>query len=267
MLALWLAGQLLMDRTSLDLRDSHPLQVLTHPAGPPNVKLNLPNESVVPDDGRRHEQTESQEHSEYLLVCEARSTTLTDGYWRFTLETADGSLVLDADDIEVGDLNRLTLLAAVRGLESIEGPSSVTLLSNNRYLIRSLADSLPRWRQNGFVWENFGRRVDVQHADLWRRIDRALAIHRVEACLISTRLVSAGPDTVGDFSRTSAGGSGDTWQRIDSAHTDPQTNRAAVPAPKSSSDRLRRWLLSGDAATGATTPQRRFTAQDLLESA
>ncbi len=238
------------------------------------MKLTLPNESVVSDDAADHAAAvrtdDHQEHSEYLLVCEARSTTFTDGYWRFTLETVDGSLVLDADDIEVGDLNRLTLLAAVRGLESIEGPAAVTLLSNNRYLIRSLADSLPRWRQNGFVWENFGRRVDVQHADLWRRIDRALSIHRVEACLISTRLVSSGNEEAA--AAADRGGQPDSglpnsvWQRLDAPHIDPETGRAIVNGPKSApSDRLRRWLLSGDAAAAAP-PRRRFTAQDLLGS-
>ena len=129
--------------------------------------------------------------SDYLLVCEAHSSSLNEGSWHFTLESADGAPVFAAGDDDVGDLNRLTLLAAVRGLEAIDGSSAVTLLSNNRYLIRSLSDSLPRWRDNDFVWEHFGRRIDVQHADLWRRIDRALSIHRVEACLISSRLVSA----------------------------------------------------------------------------
>ena len=107
--------------------------------------------------------------TDYLLVCEAHSRSLTDGRWRFTLEAADGELILDAEDREFGDLNRLTLMSAVRGLESLEGPSAVTLLSNNRYLIRSLSKSLPRWRQNNFRWEHFGRRIEVQHADLWRR--------------------------------------------------------------------------------------------------
>lgn len=130
--------------------------------------------------------------TDFLLVCEAHSRTLTDGRWRFTLEAADGETLLEADDVEFGDLNRLTLLAAVRGLESLDGPSTVTLLSNNRYLIRSLSNALPRWRQNDFVWEHFGRRIDVQHADLWRRIDRTLHIHTVQACLVSACLVSHG---------------------------------------------------------------------------
>ncbi|QDT11358.1 ribonuclease HI [Stieleria marina] len=222
--------------------------------------------------------------SELLLVCEARSTTLTDGFWRFALETADGQPVLDAEDQETGDLNRLTLLAAVRGLEAIEGASSVTLLSNNRYLIRSLSDSLPRWRQNGFIWEHFGRRIDVQHADLWRRVDRALKIHRVEACLVSSRLVSAGQ---ADVSHDAIGSNG-TINRIDSAHGTGGSaggGRMSVPAPKrrsrgtavemtaaasggsSPNDRLRSWLLASTQSSSNTLPQRRFTPRDLVENA
>ncbi|NNE01274.1 MAG: ribonuclease HI [Pirellulaceae bacterium] len=203
--------------------------------------------------------------SEYLLVCEARSTTLTDGYWRFALETAEGEAVLDAEDTELGDLNRLTLYAAIRGLESIEGPSSVTLLSNNRYLIRSLSDSLPRWRQNDFMWEHFGRRIDVQHADLWRRIDRALQIHRVEACLVSSRLVSSG---LADANQVSD--SGIVTRRVDSRHAIGAGERV-VPAAKmnlrsakGTSDRLRRWLMAGSGAD-ATPPKRRFTPADLAQ--
>lgn len=129
---------------------------------------------------------------ELLLICEAWSTSLSDGRWRFSIESTDGAPILEAVDEEPGDLNRLTLLAAVRGLEAIDGPARVVLLSTNRYLIRSLADSLPRWRANDFAWEHFGRVIDIQHASLWRRIDRALRIHRVEACLVSSRLVSSG---------------------------------------------------------------------------
>ena len=195
--------------------------------------------------------------TEYLLVCQAKAASLSEGTWSFTLETAEGESVFSADDVDFGDLNRLTLLAAVRGLESIDGPSSVMLLSNNRYLIRSLAESLPRWRENQFVWEHFGRRIDVQHADLWRRIDRALQIHRVQACLISSRLVSGG-------SRSARSGQEeDRWLRVDAPHqaVQPPLSRRE---PK---DGLRRWLLAGGGSQSGQTPRHRFTAADLLESA
>lgn len=193
--------------------------------------------------------------SDYLLVVQAASVELNEGSWHFTLETADGELVLAADDEEAGDLNRLTLLATVRGLEAIEGPSRVTLLSTSRYLVRSLSDSLPRWRQNNFVWEHFGRKIDVQHADLWRRVDRALSIHRVEACLLSSRLVSES-----SVSRELASPAGETMNlRIDGNHVGPSPARSARPK-----DQLRSWLL-GNAANASSMPtaRRRFTAADL----
>jgi ribonuclease HI len=198
--------------------------------------------------------------SDYLLVCEARSLSLAEGSWHFTLESSDGTPVFAAGDDDFGDLNRLTLLAAVRGLESIDGASAVTLLSNNRYLIRSLADSLPRWRENDFVWEHFGRRIDVQHADLWRRINRALSIHRVEACLISSRLVSDGNRNRTSFQSSS----GEPIElRMDSPHRVTRAPKSAAQ-PK---DQLRRWLLGGGASQGAPVPRRRFTSADLVETA
>ena len=255
----------------------------THPDRnqPPVIIHSTPNRHAMP--GRcagPGSQTDSQlptgnqgddfpvDCSAYLLVCEARSTTLNQGRWQFTLETADGEPVFDAADDELGDLNRLTLLAAVRGLESIEGPAAVTLLSHNRYLIRSLTDSLPRWRESDFVWEHFGRRIDVQNADLWRRIDGALAIHRVEACLISSRLISSG---LAGPAKPSAGitdqpqptdQQGRFSLRVDSPHPQPPPP-AMRSAPK---DRLRRWLLAG-VGDSASPPKHRFTSADLVGTA
>jgi ribonuclease HI len=200
---------------------------------------------------------------EYLLVCEARSTNLDDGRWHFALETACGTPVLEAGDDEPGDLNRLTLLAAVRGLEAIEGPAKVTLVSNNRYLIRSLTDSLPRWRGNDFVWENFGRRTEIQNADLWRRIDRALAIHSVEVCLMTSRLVSCG---VFSALETNLEGQGLAW-RIDAAQDcgRPKLAKPIDSACRDHSDRLRWWLLSGGASSHAA-PRQRFTNHAFIDA-
>lgn len=222
--------------------------------------------SQVDESDRSSTSGEPTVSSEYLLVCEAASTAFHQGRWHFTLEAADGTPVFDAGDEEAGDLNRLTLLAAVRGLESIEGASSVTLLSNNRYLIRSLTDSLPRWRQNNFVWEHFGRRMEVQHADLWRRISRALMIHRVEACLISSRLISTGSDAPAKV-RQSAGADEGQQLRIDAPHNPRRrAGRESLRQPPvpPRHDRLRRWLLAGSAS--AAPSQHRFTAADLVRS-
>ncbi|MEM6473316.1 MAG: ribonuclease HI, partial [Planctomycetota bacterium] len=171
-----------------------------------------------------------------------------DGRWRFVIEAADGAVLLEADDTEFGDINRLTLLAAVRGLESLDGPSSITLLSRNRYLIRSLSVGLPRWRQNDFRWDHFGRSVDVQNADLWRRIDRTLGIHHVQACLLSTCVVSSAAQSMTDESSS-------ICRSDEPVH--------AVPPP---SHAYRRLLRGEPTETGdSMRPRRkgRFTAEDL----
>lgn len=218
--------------------------------------------------------------SEYLLVCEASALCLEQGTWRFTLEQADGTPVFSADDTDIGDLNRLTLLAAVRGLESIDGPSSVTLLSNNRYLIRSLSDSLPRWRQNNFVWEHFGRRLEVQHADLWRRINHALLIHRVEAVLVSSRLVSPGilgsrikgPSVSRPISDqlTPIVNDDEIHRRFDPAQPSlrkPNRGRSSKQNDAlQSQDRLRQWLIGNATDTSAPTARKRLTASELMQT-
>ncbi len=202
---------------------------------------------------------ETDNCSDFLLVCEATASSLSEGTWRFSLEASDGQPVFDAGDTDLGDLNRLTLLAAVRGLESIDGPSSVTLLSHNRYLVRSLSDSLPRWRENNFVWEHFGRRIDVQHADLWRRVDRALCIHRVEACLVSSRLVSVGASPVKPSVEES--------QKLSNIRVDsPHRSTRGPQDGNGPTDQLRRWLLRGNPSDAPQEARRRFTAKDLLES-
>ena len=138
-----------------------------------------------------HCRDEANVRRDWYLICQATSDGLDHGHWSFTMHSRGGSSVLTAEDHDTGDLNRLSLLAAVRGLEEIEGGGNVTLLSSNRYLIRSIVSSLPRWRENAFAWELNGESVPIQHSMLWRRIDRATRIHRVSACLMRNQTVPA----------------------------------------------------------------------------
>jgi ribonuclease HI len=103
------------------------------------------------------------------------------GRWRFVLRTADGEPCLEAtDDEPAGSAERLQLLAIVRGLESLEQPSRVTLLGASRSILRGLRQGLDQWRENDWQWERYGQWTPVKNGDLWQRIDRAMAIHSVE---------------------------------------------------------------------------------------
>ena len=70
--------------------------------------------------------------------------------------------------------------AVVRGLEALDQPSRVTLVTPSRYVHRGLRDGLPRAGESGWLWESFGQMTPIKHEDLWRRVDHALSYHRVQ---------------------------------------------------------------------------------------
>jgi ribonuclease HI len=103
------------------------------------------------------------------------------GRWRFVLRSVDGSFRFEAGDVEPdarGD--RLELLTVVRGLEALDCPSRVTLITASVHVREGIRNGLSEWRQNGWRWECFGQMVPVKNVDLWQRIDRAMQVHEID---------------------------------------------------------------------------------------
>jgi ribonuclease HI len=73
----------------------------------------------------------------------------------------------------------LQLLAVVRGLEALEQPSRVTLITHSRYVDRGIRNGIAVWRHNDWQWERFGEFAPVKNRDLWKRVDRAMRFHKV----------------------------------------------------------------------------------------
>ncbi len=104
-----------------------------------------------------------------------------DGLWRIVLAWPEVDRPLVVADREPGLTGeRLELLAAVRGLEALDEPSRVTLLTSSRYVIHGLSHGLEEWRENEWCWERYGELTPIKHRDLWLRIDRALTFHHIE---------------------------------------------------------------------------------------
>lgn len=100
--------------------------------------------------------------------------------WRFVLRQPNGRTSLEATDAEAGaGAERLELLAIVRGLEALDQPSRVTLVTSTP-IERGLKYGLAQWRESGWHWERYGKMSPVKNRDLWQRLDRLLAIHTVE---------------------------------------------------------------------------------------
>jgi len=107
--------------------------------------------------------------------------------WAFSLQGAaklendHQSPPITASDIEPNaSWERLQLLAVVRGLEALPEPALVTLATASDVVRRGIRHGLEEWREFDWQLEHFGELIPVKNADLWRRIDRALAIHDVQ---------------------------------------------------------------------------------------
>lgn len=120
----------------------------------------------------------------YLLLCESNSQSSQSGQggrWSFVLEQLGGSQRFEvADDEPDVQGERLQLFSVVRGLEALEQPSCVTLVTSSSYVGRGIRANLSSWRENGFQWERFGIMTPIKNQDLWKRVSRAMEFHQVE---------------------------------------------------------------------------------------
>lgn len=116
----------------------------------------------------------------FLLFSSADLSCGHASRWQFVLKSLDGRSRFAAGDEEPGaPCERAELLAVVRGLEALDQPSRVTLVTKSRYVARGIIRCLDDWRAAEWRWERFGRLEPIRDHDLWQRVDRALAYHEV----------------------------------------------------------------------------------------
>ena len=73
--------------------------------------------------------------------------------------------------------NRMELMAAIRALESLTRQCSVKLTTDSQYVQKGITEWLPNWKRRG--WKTAAKKP-VKNADLWKRLDEAVAGHEVE---------------------------------------------------------------------------------------
>jgi len=73
--------------------------------------------------------------------------------------------------------NRMELMAAIRGLESLKRPSRVRLTTDSQYVMKGVTEWMDNWKRRN--WQTAAKKP-VKNVDLWQRLDRALAPHAVE---------------------------------------------------------------------------------------
>jgi len=73
--------------------------------------------------------------------------------------------------------NRMELMAAIQALESLTRPCLVQLNSDSSYVLKGITEWMPNWKKRG--WKTAAK-TPVKNEDLWRRLDAAIAKHKVE---------------------------------------------------------------------------------------
>ena len=115
------------------------------------------------------------------------------GYWKFNLQQTAGSDSLEVMEFEPCiDGERLMLLGVLRGLEALDQPSAVTIVTPSRYVARGFRSGIAQWKADDWCCERFGAMKSILYADLWKRIERALQFHQVD-CRCWT-VNSSGPE-------------------------------------------------------------------------
>ena len=97
------------------------------------------------------------------------------GGWGAILEWGDRKRELKGGEAYTTN-NRMELMAAIMALETLKRPCDVALYTDSQYLRQGITGWIESWKRNG--WKTADRKP-VKNADLWQRLDTAVARHAV----------------------------------------------------------------------------------------
>lgn len=102
------------------------------------------------------------------------------GGWGVLLQAHRGGTVVKERELSGGEAqttnNRMELMAAITALETLERPSTLTIVTDSAYVKNGVTSWIHGWKRNG--WRTADRKP-VKNADLWQRLDAAQARHSV----------------------------------------------------------------------------------------
>ncbi|MFT4172102.1 MAG: ribonuclease HI [Rhodocyclaceae bacterium] len=73
--------------------------------------------------------------------------------------------------------NRMEMMAVIRALSALKRPVSVRLYTDSQYVQKGISEWIHGWKARG--WKTADKKP-VKNEDLWRALDAATALHRIE---------------------------------------------------------------------------------------
>jgi ribonuclease HI len=98
------------------------------------------------------------------------------GGWGVLLRYGDSEKELYGGELHTTN-NRMELMAAISALESLKRPCTVVLTTDSEYVRNGITSWMDNWKKRG--WKTASRKP-VKNADLWKRLDQAARVHRVQ---------------------------------------------------------------------------------------
>jgi ribonuclease HI len=98
------------------------------------------------------------------------------GGWGVILTFGDHSKELKGGEAHTTN-NRMELLAAISALEALKRSCVVDIHTDSQYLRNGIMSWIQGWKRNG--WRTADK-SPVKNVDLWKRLDAALAQHKVQ---------------------------------------------------------------------------------------
>ena len=97
------------------------------------------------------------------------------GGWGVLLRYKDNEKQLKGAEAETTN-NRMELMAAIVGLESLKRSSRVQLTTDSTYVKNGINQWIHNWKKNG--WKTAAKKP-VKNVDLWQRLDKAITEHDI----------------------------------------------------------------------------------------
>ncbi len=97
------------------------------------------------------------------------------GGWGAVLNYGDARKLLHGGEANTTN-NRMELMAAIRGLETLKRSCQVELYTDSQYVRKGITEWMHGWKKNG--WKTAAKKP-VKNEDLWRQLDDEVARHSV----------------------------------------------------------------------------------------
>ncbi len=97
------------------------------------------------------------------------------GGWGVLLRYQGKERTLHGGEVETTN-NRMELMAAIIGLESLKESCRVTLTTDSKYVMNGITDWIVNWKKK--AWKTAAKKP-VKNEDLWRRLDEVSQQHEI----------------------------------------------------------------------------------------